>query len=327
MPAAGFHGWVPFRFYWRGDEPMVDWCYLGATRFTEPFFEATIDSVIHTPFNSLFRRRTPMAELARWNAECPGLKPAGFIFHMSRCGSTLITQLLASLPQYVVLSEPPPLCSLLQPRLGGPDASAAQKAVWLRWLVSALGQPRIDRNTEVERRVFVKFDPPSIVALPLVRQAFPDVPWIFVYREPAEVIVSNLRVMSPWATPGLLAQLPGIDRALIPSMPEDEYAARAIAMVTELASRYFPDPLGMLVNYTQLPAIVWGELQHHFGMAFSAAEIDGLKRVATFNAKRPKEIFANDSEQKTRDAAGRVRLLADRWIQPHYARLEELRAR
>ena len=67
MSRLRFDGWVPFRLYWQGSEPGVEWFYLGARRFSEPFFEGTAHFEVQTPFNSLFRFRTPIGALAEWH--------------------------------------------------------------------------------------------------------------------------------------------------------------------------------------------------------------------------------------------------------------------
>ena len=84
----------------------MEWCYLGSNGLRDPFFDYTMGIEVQTPFNTLFRFRTPVEALAEWRTVSPGVAPAGFIFHLSRCGSTLITQMLASLPENVVLSKP-----------------------------------------------------------------------------------------------------------------------------------------------------------------------------------------------------------------------------
>ena len=55
----------------------------------------------------------PLAELvadARWRlggqGGRPALEPSGFVFHLSRCGSTLIANSLQTAPKALVLSEP-----------------------------------------------------------------------------------------------------------------------------------------------------------------------------------------------------------------------------
>jgi len=83
-------GWIPIRFFWVDGRPMVDWCLFGNQRLTEPFFEGSILRTMEHPFHHAFRRQTPVEALGEWSVESPGIEPAGFIFHQSRCGSTLI---------------------------------------------------------------------------------------------------------------------------------------------------------------------------------------------------------------------------------------------
>ena len=70
---------------------------------TEPFFDLTIEDCLQDPYCLLFRRQTPLDVLAHLDNASSGSEPTGFIFHMSRCGSTLVSQLLATLPGYSML--------------------------------------------------------------------------------------------------------------------------------------------------------------------------------------------------------------------------------
>lgn len=318
MSGFPFDGWVPFRCHWQGSVPEVEWCYLGPKRFTDPFFETTMQFEVQTPFNSLFRFRTPMAALGEWFERKRGLKATGFIFHLSRCGSTLITQLLASLPRNVVLSEPGVLSAALRTAAAADD----QKGLWMEWLVSALGQPR----TGAEQHLFIKFDPVCIMNFSLLRQAFPDVPWIFVYRDPVEVMVSHFRAAAPMMTRGMLG--PGclaLDPAQVAGMDDEEYGARVLGIILEAAVQQARGGGGMLVHYSQLPELIWGGIGDHFGIAFSVPEIERFQQVATFNAKHPQQRFSPDTEGKKKEATERLRAFADQWVMPHYLALEELR--
>ena len=322
MSALRFDGWVPFRLYWQGSDPGVEWLYMGSRQFTDPFFETTIQVNVQTPFNSLIRFRTPLSVLAGWQAASPGLKPAGFIFHLSRCGSTLISQMLAALPRNVVLSEPGLLDRMLRSHERAPEASVEQRVLWLQWLVSALGQPR----TGQEHRLFIKLEPRNIVELPLLRMAFPDVPWIFVYRDPVEVLVSNLRHLAAFVTRGMV--LPGFldfDVSVAAGMDDAEYAARVLGIVAETAARHAAGAQGKLIEYRQLPEIGWDELPRHFGIELTDAERDRMKEIAALDAKQPQRRFTSDTEDKRRAATERTRGMAEQWIGPHYARLEEMR--
>jgi hypothetical protein len=52
--------------------------------------------------------------------------------------------------------------------------------------------------------------------------------------------------------------------------------------------------------------------------------VEQLKQVATFDAKKPEQRFEPDAEAKNREANAEVRRMAEQWIAPHYARLEEI---
>jgi len=152
------------------------------------------------------------------------------------------------------------------------------------------------------------------------------VPWVFVYRDPVEVMVSNLRSPSLLVTRGILGpDFLNFDGSLVAGMDDGEYAARVLGIVAETAAQHAVTAGGKPIEYSQLPDIVWGDLRRHFGIEFTPQEVDQLKQVATFDAKKPERRFENDTEAKNREATGHIRHLAAQWIAPHYARLEEIR--
>jgi len=312
-------GWVPIRLIRQGGEGWVDWCWLGDARFTEPFFDLTVEAAQRRPFNTLFTHRTPLGELGRWYDESPGMAPAGFIFHMSRCGSTLISQMLAALPDNVVVSEAAPL-----DRIARADwLPEATRAPGLRWMVSALGQRRLGCET----RYFIKFDSATAVALPFLRRVFPDVPWTFVIRDPEEVLISHLRDPAAAMSPGMITDvnLVGVPPHEARSLSPEEYAARAIGRLCDCAVAGM-DERGLVVNYTELPDVLWGGVARHFGIEFSAEERARMEEVAGFHAKRPRQKFRADGESKRLEVSDTVREAAERWIGPGYRELERIRA-
>ena len=92
-----FSGWTPIRFYWRETQAMMDCCHLRGLPFEDPFFEQTINRALQHPFSLFFRPKVEMERLCEFFEREPGLPPTGFIFHMSRCGSTLVSQMFAAL--------------------------------------------------------------------------------------------------------------------------------------------------------------------------------------------------------------------------------------
>ena len=111
MELAELARWTPIRFDLSGAAPVVDWADLSEERFVEPFFDQTVARWASGP-RARPLVRTGLEALVALDNE-PSLEPAGMIFHLSRCGSTLVSRLLGTLPGAVVLAEPSPLNALL----------------------------------------------------------------------------------------------------------------------------------------------------------------------------------------------------------------------
>lgn len=315
-----FHNWTPIRVYWRDGQPFVDWCYLGDERFTAPFFNHTIDDLLRQPFNLLFRHQTPLEFLGELYEQNPGLAPTGFIFHMSRCGSTLAAQMLASVAQNIVLSEPPPIDSILRSNFMSAPVTDEQRIERLKWIVGALGQKRLD-----EKYYFIKFDSWSTLDLELIKLAFPEVPWIFLYRDPVEVIVSQMRQRGAQAIPGVIGQmLPGFEMGEILEMFPEEYCARVLAQICQTAINCHSTSSALMINYKRLPEAVTSVIIKHFRAEFAPEEIESMKHAGQFNAKDPKFVFAPDGEAKRKQASEAALRAAEKWVNPLYEELEKI---
>jgi hypothetical protein len=273
------------------------------------------------PFNLLFRHQTPIETLAELQDARPGLAPSGFIFHMSRCGSTLTAQMLAALPQNIVISEADPIDRVLRANLRDTRITEEQRAAWLRGLIGAFGQVR----NEGERRLFIKFDSWSLLDLPVIQRAFPETPWIFLYRDPVEVMVSHVRQRGSQMLPGVLdPRALGLDLADIQQISLDEYCARVLAAVCEAGTRYYQPGAARLVHYHQLPDAVWSSIAEHFGICFTEEEVERMRLVAQFDAKHTGLTFEQDTSAKQQLATGEIRALAEQFVRPWYDRLETL---
>src|SRR5579859_7781015 len=165
-------GWSPTQVRWIDDRPVVRWRYTEGVDFTDPFFHQTMDRCVRHPFRLLFWRDTPIEALAEFAAQSPGLEPSGFIFHMSRCGSTLMSQMFASLEHVLVLSEPAPADQVLRAQTACATVTDAAVVRWLQGMMSALGQPR----TAGQTRLVVKLDAWAILQYSVIREAFPATP-------------------------------------------------------------------------------------------------------------------------------------------------------
>jgi hypothetical protein len=323
--AAQLVDWTPVHLSWSPHGPVATWAQLVGARFTRPFFEDEVEGLMQYPYHLLMQRRTPLEVMGEVAIARPGLAPAGFIFHMSRCGSTVISQMLAAVPEHLVFSEPATLDFVLHAHLYAPGLPTAQQVQWLQWLVGALGQVR----DPAQHHLFIKFSYWHVFALPLIRRTFPNVPWIFVYRDPVEVLVSNLDKVSPQFLPSPLgAALLGLDLQSVAAMSFEEYVARAVgatcaAVVHEMAAaRENGAATGRLVHYTELPEAAWTWLPEYFGLKLSEAERDAMQAAGTFDAKVPDKPFKPDAAAKQRAATPLVREMAACYVAPWYAQLE-----
>ncbi|WP_152223147.1 sulfotransferase family protein [Pseudomonas sp. SCB32] len=318
-PMDDFSGWLPIRVWRQAGDWRVDWCWFGERRLARPFFRDDVDDALRLPFNQAFRRETGIQALFDWQAASPGLQPAALIFHASRCGSTLMAQMLAALPGNIVLSEPPPLDSLLRAHFL--DAAATDwQGRGVQALLSAYGQRRLG----LEQRLLVKLDAWSVFEAPLLAALYPQVPRIFLYRDPLEIVVSQLRQPGMHRVPGLLGpsaldqRLPGAQ-----GMTPLEYSCRMIGEIfqggLELCRRHG----GIALNYSELPGALWARLASLLGV--EDEDRAPLQAVAAFDAKQPSMTFSADGQAKRESAGEDVRQAVERWVRAPYLELESLR--
>ena len=304
--------WMPIRIFSEAGEQRVDWCHMGDVRFKQPFFEDTIRQRFRAPFALLFRKTTSLDALREVWERTPGFGPSGFVFHMSRCGSTLVSQMFAALASNIVISEAPPIDSVL--RSGKSDDRVEQ----LRWLISAYGRQRFPG----ESRLFVKFDSWSLIELGVIQEAFPDTPWIFLYRDPIEVLVSQVRQPGIQMVPGLVDGLVESEQDVL-SLSREEYCSRVLERICSAAVDHLGNRNGLFINYSALPG-AFSTIVRHFNLSFSRDEMEVMNESARFNAKTPQMFFSSDSAEKQRLATPAIRAAAER-LAALYERLENAR--
>jgi hypothetical protein len=313
MELADLARWTPIRFDFSGSAPMVDWADLSGERFVEPFFDDSVARWASGP-RAAQLVRTGLESLVALDDE-PSLEPAGMIFHLSRCGSTLVSRLLSTLPGVVVLAEPSPLNALL-----GLDPDRVDQAVQVqvvRLLVRALGR----RRHADEKQFVLKCTSWNIRHRAILAAAFPDTPWIWVQRDPARVLASLLAEPPGWLGlrnwPQSAAQRFGLDPAAVPAMASVEFAARALGAMLKAASA--TDPAGRLcIDHADLPAAVWQRVAPHFGLDADAAAIERMTGESRFYSKdSASRVFSGDDLDQ-RSVTDAMREAAEHFAGPGY---------
>ncbi len=319
MAVSAWHtlpGFLPMQLRGQWPDVLIDWCYAGQERLRMPFFDESIQNFLQLPFNRLFRPSTDLAELAAFVQDTACVKPAGFVFHLSRCGSTLLAQMFSAGRSNLVISEAPPLDRILRAPM---DAHSKQH--WFAQMTLALARKR---DADLQRSI-IKCDSWHMKHVSLIERAFPGVPWIFLYRDPLEVLVSNLTLRSAQTLPGIDEDLPaGLTLFDAAQMPAERYLSLKLAAIMQDALAQAYNPNGIFINYRDLPLIALPRILQHFGLTPDAEESERMLDKARFNAKQPLSPFVADSAQKQAQASALACTCTEELLMPLYQQLEQV---
>ncbi|WIM88659.1 hypothetical protein PT015_03955 [Candidatus Mycobacterium wuenschmannii] len=319
MEIADLARWTPVRVDLTGPAPAIDWADMTAERFVEPFFDQTVGRWSAGP-RATPLVRTGLEALLALDGQ-PSLDPAGMIFHFSRCGSTLVSRLLSTIPGVVVIAEPSPLNALLglDPR----QVDGATLVQVVRLLVRALGR----RRHGDERHLVLKCSSWNVRRQEILTAAFPAAPWAWVQRDPVQVLSSLLAEPPGWlgeqVPPPQTAAIFGIDPTSVAGMTRAEFAARALGAM--LFSAAIGPGRRVCVDHSALPDAVWERVAPHFGIAVEAADIERMTEQAAYYSKSVVIQPYSGEDLRIRPMTDEMRDAALRYAEPGYRQLASLR--
>lgn len=307
--------------------PGLSWMDMAGVNLTEPFFQQTVDRLKseHPERREVFAEFDLLVQLEKTFDSIP---PSGFIFHSSRCGSTLLANACRTIDGAIVLSEPPPVDKLIARFITDAGQDGAKEilySVFLRGVVGALAQ----RRSGPERHLFIKFACCSVAQIDRVRRIWPSVPWVFLYRDPVETIVSNLQNRPAWLLDQdrrVLATIIGSSATAVTEMSAEELCARSIGSFYSTAHRVANDS-GLLLNYNQLSLAEISNVLQFFGVRPAATEMETIARQRQTYSKAVsgERVFIADGARKQEVATDLVREMAQRWASAPYQLLEQKR--
>jgi hypothetical protein len=285
-------GWIPIKLYPDDESLLCRWLYVGNKHFTEPFFDETISVCrAQLPQNGHLKRSMSCTDvLADWVKEIDVIEPTAFIFHISRCGSTLISQMLGMQPGNIVLPEVPFFDDLL--RYGKKQGCMPEI---LPKLKAAIGLYGAKRN-ESHQLLFIKTDSWHIHFYKELRALYPTVPFFLLYRKPDEVLRSHQKKRGMQAIPNLLeAAIFGFDEEKISTLPLDEYMGMVIeSYLTAFAEILQHDKAAYAINYHDGAMEMVHSIAAVTGLQISEAEKILMEQRAGFHAKFPEKVFTEE---------------------------------
>lgn len=161
---------VPARVLWLGETPLVEMRRISGAALAQAFWDdivakAPIVTVLPLDAQTLPEGRVPLR---------------GAIFHTYRCGSTLLCRQMSALPGVYAAAEPSFLSQLVFGGHNDPQALRDRILKLVALLSGGLGVPDI----------VIKW--PGLLAdrAGALVAALPDVPMLFLHRDPVEVLAS-----------------------------------------------------------------------------------------------------------------------------------------
>lgn len=228
ISAAELEFRVPYKMFTTADgSVMFRWIYVGRKRFTEPFFEDVVSACLSLPENGGGRMPVTSADtLMQWSAALEPVPVAGFIYHVSRCGSTLLAQMLSEDPACVILSEVP----LLDDVLRLPFNPNVRQQIPVEELFMAVLRILGQKRDEQVLRVFVKTDSWHVLFHKQLRSWYPEIPFFLMYRTPVEVADSHAKRSGIHVVPGILpAELFGMNSETVATIDPKDYLSHVLA--------------------------------------------------------------------------------------------------
>lgn len=297
--------WLPYRY--RPKRKIVNWL-IPVGHATEPFQDEYLSRCSQQLFNQIIQPRSSLEYARRQAINLPQIQPAGFIFHLSRCGSTLISGCLSEVDSTCIFSEPPLLTELLlDNQLSWDDRKAFLSS--LINLQAAAFPPR--------PQIIIKCNAWDIFQWELIRSVYPLVPSIFLVRDPVEILASHARCAGRHMAgdPSLTGVHP------VFSVREESlliWRSNILHAMLEEMGKWSCDPQVLRVDYRHLDAMQIRNIAHHFGIFTAGESLLAMSQRLQFHSKTPGIAFAKDSDTKQLWFTADDKANINQWLMPLY---------
>lgn len=288
--------WIPWKLLKYSGEPSCSWLYTGGKRFTEPFFDDTIAACRTLPENCKpFKVATSVSMLTEWAKNADVAAPEAIVFHVSRCGSTLLSQLLALDEANIVLSEVPFFDEILRLPFKSDNIDGNTLCGFLKAAITLYGR----KQSNLEKNLFVKTDSWHIHFYEKLRALYPTVPFIFLYRNPWEVILSQQRQRGMHAVPGLIEpQVFEFAMEQTNAIDFDRYIVRVVeGYFSKMIAIAQSDPLVIPVNYNEGMTTILKKIYSLNGLSLAEDTENLLNERSRFHAKKPDQLFEEKNKE------------------------------
>jgi hypothetical protein len=310
------YNWYPVKLLKEGNELKCQWKYFEGVTFIDPFFSETLTKASSININSSnYRSVSDLTILIDWATTFDVIQPTALIFHISRCGSTLLSQALTLTDEHNVLSEVPFIDDLL--KLLTIDEwlvnTGYQKI--LKAAISIYGQ----QTNYNQKRLLIKSDSWHIYYTSLFRLLYPNTPFLLLYREPNEVLQSQQKKRGMHAVPDLIPdEILGVTKGINEYVDLDTHIADVLKSYLSSFIKITPQDSNILLcNYNEGIENIIDNLAQFINMEIDESYRAKINERCRYNAKYPDQQFTSETIHYDIAESSTLQLL--------YNELEELR--
>ncbi|MFC9767994.1 sulfotransferase [Rhodococcus jostii] len=266
------------------DELNTYYFDLGRSAFAAPRFDDVVD--FHRPSGAptaaVARFRLPMSSVLGATAAAPLPCPAALVFHVGRCGSTLLCNLLASVDGWVTLKEPEFVNGALLRLAAEADPIRRERlGTLVALLLRSLAHGVRIRADGRERACIVKFTSWNVLLADEFIRRLDPIPLVVLTRDPWATVASLLHEPPHWYGP---PPKPAATRssARADHLEAARFFAAAWTCMADRALR-LPAARTLFVSYPELvrdPMAALGRVCRHLGHGRPGPNIETVGEVA-----------------------------------------------
>lgn len=163
--------------------------------FDRPFFHMTVEDLVAADAAGTLDKVSVSFDDLRSMVGDIAPRPSGMIFHIGRCGSTLVSRMVGHDRQRLVLREAAPIGGLHRASGGSDLVPTFTIEQAFKDTLACFDRFAASRG----QRVIVKHSSWESFSMGRVAEILPDAPFVFIYRNPIETVESSLDGHPGWA--------------------------------------------------------------------------------------------------------------------------------
>lgn len=267
---------------------VLEWM-SAAEKPIHPFYSEHISAVRGQLLSALIKPQTALLPAPNLSGLVEQVQPAGFIFHLSRCGSTLVSRSFAGLSKCRALSESPLLTQVLLDR----NLSDTERRAALIFCINTQGQ-----LFHPEQHLLIKWNAWDLQFWPLILSLYPQVPVLLLLRDPVEILASQQKSAGYH-----MVRQPSRPLFLELSVPEEgesilDYQCKVLRLLLGYGLEMSQRNQVMVVDYKELLPAIANKIANWFSLALSKEECSQVEQCQLIHSKTATQPFIADSPSK-----------------------------